>query len=150
METGVSQHAMFSRWKASPFREDSRSADFVLHHVSAAPVPGAVLAGVARRGACGADLGRGGLPHRFGFGGAEQCEPDPTAAVLAGAESGGEPVALLACASLVEPPVPGLRRVAGGGGQESVCCPRRHGNDQDCLQCSIYLKERMKLPESVL
>src|SRR5512135_2405682 len=38
METGVSQHAMFSRWKASPFREDSRTADFVLHHVSAAPV----------------------------------------------------------------------------------------------------------------
>ena len=29
-------------------------------------------------------------------------------------------------ASLVEPPVPGLRRVAGGGGQESVCGPRRH------------------------
>ena len=63
---------------------------------------------------------------------------------------GGEPVALLACASLVEPPVPGLRRVAGGGGQESVCGPRRHRNDQDRLQSSIYLKGRMKLPESVL
>src|SRR5208337_5052490 len=71
------------------------------------------------------------------------------AAVLAGAESGGEPVALLACASLVEPLVPGLRRVAGGGGQESVCGPRRHRNDQDRLQSSIYLKGRMKLPESV-
>ena len=56
---------------------------------------------------------------------------------------------LLACASLVEPPVPGLRRVAGGGGQESVCGPRRHRNDQDRLQFSIYLKGRMKLPESV-
>ena len=53
------------------------------------------------------------------------------------------------CASLVEPPVPGLRRVAGGGGQESVCGPRRHRNDQDRLQSSIYLKGRMKLPESV-
>ena len=51
--------------------------------------------------------------------------------------------------SLVEPPVPGLRRVAGGGGQESVCGPRRHRNDQDRLQFSIYLKGRMKLPESV-
>ena len=85
----------------------------------------------------------------IGFGGAQQCEPDPTAALLAGTESGGEPVALLACASLVEPPVPGLRRVAGGGGQESVCGPRRHRNDQDRLQSSIYLKGRMKLPESV-
>jgi transposase len=118
-------------------------------HRGGQPVPGAVLAGVAHRGACGADLGWGGLPHRFGCGGAEQCEPDPTAAVLAGAEPGGEPVALLAFASLVEPPVPGLRRVAGRGGQEFVCGPRRHGNDQDCLQCSIYPKERMKLPERV-
>ena len=36
------------------------------------------------------------------------------------------------------------------GGQESVCGPRRHRNDQDRLQFSIYLKGRMKLPESVL
>ena len=56
----------------------------------------------------------------------------------------------ITCASLVEPLVPGLRRVAGGGGQESVCGPRRHRNDQDRLQSSIYLKGRMKLPESVL
>ena len=47
-----------------------------------------------------------------------------------------------------EPPVPGLRRIAGGGGQESVCGPRRHRNDQDRLQSSRYLKGRMKLPES--
>ena len=46
----------------------------------------------------------------------------------------------LRASSLVEPPVPGLRRVAGGGGQESVCGPRRHRNDQDRLQSSIYLK----------
>ena len=91
-----------------------------------------------------------GLETGENVAGAQQCEPDPAAAVLAGALSGGEPVALLACASLVEPPVPGLRRVAGGGGQESVCGPRRHRNDQDRLQSSIYLKERMKLPEGVL
>ena len=33
-------------------------------HRGRQPVLGAVLARVARRGACGADLGRGGLPHR--------------------------------------------------------------------------------------
>ena len=31
-----------------------------------------------------------------------------------------------------------------------MCGPRRHRNDQDRLQFSIYLKGRMKLPESVL
>ena len=36
--------------------------------------------------------------------------------------------------SLVEPPVPGSRRIAGGGGQESVSGPRRHRNDQDRRQ----------------
>ena len=30
-----------------------------------------------------------------------------------------------------------------------VCGPRRHRNDQDRLQSTIYLKGRMKLPESV-
>ena len=46
-----------------------------------------------------------GYPHRRGSGGAGQREPDPTAAVLAGVEPGGEPVALPAVASLVEPAV---------------------------------------------
>ena len=70
-----------------------------------------------------------GLPHLRGPDGARQCEPDPAAAVLAGAEPGGEPVALLARPSLVEPIVSGLRRVAGGGGQEPVCRPRGYRND---------------------
>ena len=61
------------------------------------------------RGPRGADLGRGGLPHRRGPGGAGQREPDPAAAVLAGAEPGGEPVALPAVASLVQSGVRGLR-----------------------------------------
>ena len=68
-----------------------------LGHRGHQPVPGAVLGRVAGGGPCGVDLGRGGLSHRRGSGGAGQREPDPAAAVLAGVEPGGEPVALPAC-----------------------------------------------------
>ena len=54
---------------------------------------------------------------------------------------------LLACTSLVEPPVPGLRHVAGGGDQESVSSPRRHKPIKTV--CNPQYLGRMKLPESV-
>ena len=59
-----------------------------------------------------AAVGQRGLPHQRGPGGAGEREPDRAAAVLAGVEPGGEPVALPAFASLVPPGVPGLRGLA--------------------------------------
>ena len=81
-------------------------------------------------GPCGADLGRGGLSHQRGAGRAGQREPDPAAAVLAGVEPGGEPVALPAIASLVQSGVRGLRGPAEGSGPE----PPRVCEDAETLK----------------
>ena len=61
-----------------------------------------------------ADLGRGGLPHRRGAGGAGERAADPAAAVLAGAEPDREPLALPPLALLVE------SRLRGLGGPEGA------------------------------
>src|SRR5512142_3330255 len=67
------------------------------------------------RCARGALVGQRGLPRERGLGGAAEREPDRSAAVLAGVEPGGEPLALPALPLLVARGVPGLRRPAGGG-----------------------------------
>ena len=88
-----------------------------------------VLAG--RPSGCIADLD-GGLQHRlplwWSSSNVSLIQPRRT-----GRSSIRWRIGLLACVP-VQPPVPGFRRVAGGGGQESMCGPRRHRNDQDRLR----------------
>ena len=90
-------------------------------------------ASTGRRGPCGAVVGQRGVPHRRWAGGAGEREPDRAAAVLAGAEPGGEPVALPAVASLVAPGVPGLPSLAGGGGRGLESRLPGPGEDPDDL-----------------
>ena len=116
------------------------AGDAGVEHGGGQPVPGGVLPAAGPRGPWRAAVGQRGVPHGRGPGGAGEREPDRAAAVLAGVEPGGEPVALPAVASLVPPGVPGLRGAArrGGGGLEGRL--PGPGEDPDDL-AAPYLNE---------
>src|SRR5262249_42500763 len=87
---------------------------------------------------------------RGGVGGAGEHQRDPPAAVLTGAESGGESVALPPFTSRVQPRGSRLRGPGGRGRPEPERRLPRCGQGQKYLQCSRCAAWRMNFMEAVL